>query len=419
MKVKYFLACMLSVLLVIGVMGCSSESSGENGQDEGNVKKITFWTPFSGPDGPKMKEIVDGFNDSQNQYEVNLEIKPNEDYYKTLDLAIQDKKNVPDLSIVHANHLPTYADKGILKQMDDLTGDLVKKENYHENAWEGASYNGKLYGVPLDIHPLILYWNKDMFKEAGLDPNKPPKNRKEFLEIAKKLTNKDKGQYGTVVPTGGLQDFIFPTIVYQNGGELITDDKEINYDTKPVIDALQFERDLIEKYNVAPSDVQDSPTPLFLQQRAGMILNGPWMINQFKESDIDFGSAPIPQLGTDTQAVYGNSHNFVILDSVKDEKKIAGIKEFISYVGENSISWAEAGQAPASKAVLESDKFKELDHQPNVAQQFDYVKFPPDVPNWGQTSDPLFEEVNLVLLGQKDAKQAMEDAVKESKAKME
>ncbi|WP_085506107.1 ABC transporter substrate-binding protein [Thalassobacillus devorans] len=417
MKIKRFLVSMIAVLLVIGMVGCSSESNGEGGEAEGSVKKITFWTPFSGPDGPKMKEIVDGFNQSQEEYEVNLEIKPNEDYYKTLDLSIQDQKKVPDLFIVHANHLPTYADKGILKQLDDMTGDLVKKEDYHENALEGATYNGELYGVPLDIHPLILYWNKEMFKEAGLDPNKPPKDREEFLEYAEKLTNKDKGQYGTIVSTGGLQDFIFPSIVYQNGGELITENKEINYDSKPVIEALQFERDLIEKYEVAPSNVQDSPTPLFLQQRAGMIINGPWMINQFKESDVDFGSAPMPQLGTETQAVYGNSHNFVMPDSVKDEK-IDGIEAFISYVGENGISWAEAGQAPASKAVYESDEFNDLGHQPNVAKQFDYVKFPPDIPNWGQVSNPLFEEVNLVLLGQKDAKKAMEDAAKESKARL-
>ncbi|MBM7551468.1 ABC transporter substrate-binding protein [Thalassobacillus pellis] len=409
---------LIFTLMLLGIMAGCSSGGDEGGESAGGEKEISFWAPFSGPDGPNMKKIVDKFNESQDEYTVNFQIKPNEDYYTTLDLALNDQKNVPDLFIVHADHLPTYADKDILKELDGITGDLVNPDNYNKNAWEGAKYNDKLYGIPLDVHPLIMYWNKKLFKEAGLDPEQPPTNREEFLKYAKALTNKEKGQYGFVVPTGGLQDFIFPTIVYQNGGQLMTDSNEVNYNSEPVIEALKFQRDLIEKYEVAPSDVQDSPTPLFLQQKAGMILNGPWMINQFKESNIDFGSAPIPQLGTEKQAVYANSHNFAMPASLESEEKIKGIKEFLNYVSEHSMAWAEAGQAPASKAVYESEEFKELKHQPNVAKQFDYVQFPPKVPNWGQVSKPLYEQVNLVLLGQKDAKQAMEDAAAESKQRL-
>nr|MBF6634519.1 ABC transporter substrate-binding protein [Planococcus sp. (in: firmicutes)] len=88
-----------------------------------------------------------------------------------------------------------------------------------------------------------------------------------------------------------------------------------------------------------------------------------------------------------------------------------GISNFLGYVGDNALAWAESGQAPASKAVYESDEFQEINSQsPEVAKQFEYVKFGPDVENWGQATSPLMEAVNEVLLGQKDATEALEEA---------
>ena len=75
----------------------------------------------------------------------------------------------------------------------------------------------------------------------------------------------------------------------------------------------------------------------------------------------------------------------------------------------------ESGQAPASKAVYESAEFQEVNIQsPQVAKQFDYVTFSPDVENWGMAIDPLMDAVNAALLGQKDVKEALEEAQKKA-----
>jgi multiple sugar transport system substrate-binding protein len=414
---KKWLSVFLSSLLVVGTLAaCGSDSSG--GSADGG-EEIVFWAPFSGPDGPNMKEIVKGFNESQEDYSVKLQIVPQSEYYKTVDLALNGQKDAPELLIMHGDQIPTYASQNVIKSLDDIVGETVKKDQYHENAWKGTEVDGKLYGVPLDIHPLMFYWNKDLFEEAGLDPNTPPTNREEFVEMAKKLTDSEKNQWGYVVPTLWPQQFIFPTIVYQNGEELIKDGK-VNYTSEAVVEALQFERDLIAKHKVSPANVQqDGELTLFLQGKSAMHMNGPWMLNQFEESNINFGVAPVPRLGTEQDAVFANSHNFVIPTSTEDEKTISGIEEFLSYVGENGMAWAESGQAPASKAVYESDEFKEMKQQPQVAKQFDYVQFSPKVENWGPVSDPLYKAVNEALLGQKDVKKALEDAEKESQTKLE
>ncbi|MCP8617547.1 ABC transporter substrate-binding protein [Salirhabdus salicampi] len=397
-------------LLVIALAACGGNGGEEKGSEAPeDAIKLSLWAPFSGPDGPKMKQIVDEYNNSQEKYFVDFQIVPQSEYYKTVDLALNGDKSKPDVLVMHGDQIITYATQDVLKNLDDVIGDTVTKEQYHESAWDGVSVDGSIYGVPLDIHPLMFYWNKDMFEAAGLDPDSPPTNREEFLEYAKALTDADKQQFGFVVPTLWPQHFIFPTIVAQNGGELYKDG-EVNYNSSAVKEALQFQVDLINKHEVSPSNVsQDGEVTLFLQGRNAMHLNGPWMLQQWEDAGLNFGVAPVPQLGTEQQAVYGNSHNFVIPNSVSDEK-VEGITDFFKFVGDNGMAWAESGQAPASKAVYESDEFQQMKQQPQVAKQFDYVTFNPKVVGWGQAVNPLMDAVNSALLGQESVEDALEKA---------
>lgn len=416
MKKKKWLGIALSAVLALGSLaGCSSEK--ESGEiDGGKGGKITYWAPFSGADGPRMKTIVENYNKSQSKYQVDFQIVPQNDYYKTVDLAFSGQKSAPDVLIVHTDQLKNYADKNLLKDLSDTiekTG--VKAEDYSETAWRAGDIDGKHYSIPLDIHPLVMYYNKDLFKAAGLDPEKAPTNREEFLAAAKKLTDPKKNQYGFVVPTLWPNQFIFPTLIFQNGGELMKDGKP-NYNSPEAVEALTFYRDLIKKEKVSPENVQqDGEVTLFLQGKNAMHLNGPWMMEQWDKAGINYGVAPVPQLGTKQQAVYANGHNFVIPAAVTDSKKLDGISEFLKYVAANTMEWAKSGQAPASKAIYEqSEEFKSMKQQPIVAQEFEYAKFAPVIANWGQLSDPLWAEVNLALLGKKDPQKALDDANKKA-----
>ncbi|MCL7746813.1 ABC transporter substrate-binding protein [Halalkalibacter alkaliphilus] len=417
---RFFCGKLLIILLLVGLVACgNNEGSGTAGEDTKSAaggEQITLWVPFSGPDGPKMQEIVNAFNDSQDEFSVNYQVVPQSEYYTTIDLTLNDNRNVPDLMVMHGNQILTYVENDLLKNLDDITGETVNLEDYNENAVEGAMVDGELYGIPLDIHPLMFYWNKDLFEAAGLDPDVPPTNREEFVEFAQKLTD-GNGQYGYVVPTLWPQQFIMPTIVYQNGGKLF-DEGQVLYDSEEVVEALEFQRSLITEYGVSPSDVQqDGEVTLFLQGKNAMHMNGPWMLQQWEDSGMNFGVAPVPMLGTKQQAVFGNSHNFVVPEVVGEEKHEA-IKQFLSFTAENGMAWAESGQAPASKAVYESAEFQEMKQQPEVAKQFDYTQFSPRVRNWGQLSDPLMEAVNEVLLGQKEPREALEEATNRAQQRL-
>lgn len=395
--------------------GCSSKSSDGTSSSSGGKQEITFWSPFSGADGPFMKKIVDAYNAQSKKYDIKFQIIPNGDYYKQLDLALSTGKNRPNVMIMHVDQIPTYEKKGQLQPVDDIASKAgIKKEDFVEAPVNYETIDGKWYGIPLDIHPLVLYYNKDLFKAAGIDH--PPTNRQEFIDDAKKLTDKSKGQWGYAMPTLWPQQFLFPTIVGQNGVKLADEQGKPQLNTPEAVEALTFLKSLIYQEKVSPEKVaQDGEVTLFLQGKNAMQFNGPWMKDQFDKAKINYGVAPMPQLGTKQQAVQAGSHNFVIPKDEKDPKVLEGIGDFLKYVAGHSIDWAKSGQAVASKQVLASDEFKQLTQQQTiVATEFNYAQFNPPVINWGAMTDDLYKEINLVLLGQKDPQKALDDAEKKA-----
>lgn len=395
--------------------GDGGSTGGSSGEASGKATDILFWSPFSGADGPFMKEIVDKYNASQDDYKVSFVIHPSGEYYKLLDVALSTDTEAPDLAIMHVDQMPTYVSKDILQPLEDLAAAAgINKEDYAEAPVDYATIDGKWYGIPLDIHPLVMYYNKDLFEKADIAG--PPTNREEFEDAVAKLTDASAGVYGYVVPVLWPQQFIFPTLVWQNGGEL-WDGEDVAYNSPEAVEMVEWMRGLIDA-GYSPSNVQqDGENTLFLQGKNAIQFNGPWMKSQFDDAGLNYGIAPVPQLGKAKQAVYGGSHGFVVPAATTDEAVLAGIGDFLKYVSENSIDWALSGQALASKSMLESEEFQALDHSP-IAESFPYVQFAPNVLNWPTISEPIWGELASALLGDKDAQQAMDDAVAKSRQAM-
>ena len=152
MKWKKIVAVMLSAAMVTGLAACGS--SGEEGGSDGSTGKIqiSFLNGFTGGDGDFMKRITDGFNSSQDKYEI---VESQEKDHLT-----QFKANGADLLIMGDTDLYTYAVDGMIQ---DLRGIYEKaelaEEDFVEPAIEAAPLDGALDGVPLDVHPLTMFYN--------------------------------------------------------------------------------------------------------------------------------------------------------------------------------------------------------------------------------------------------------------------
>ena len=122
---------------------------------------------------------------------------------------------------------------------------------------ENSQTGGKTWGIPFQRSTIVLYYNKELFKEAGLDPNRPPATWKEMAEYAQKLTKRDASgkvtQWGVQIPSSGFPYWLFQALAIENGVNLMNAAGTQTYYDKPeVIEALQYWVDLVNKYKVHP-----------------------------------------------------------------------------------------------------------------------------------------------------------------------
>ncbi|MEJ2166535.1 MAG: sugar ABC transporter substrate-binding protein, partial [Desulfobacterales bacterium] len=196
----------------------------------------------------------------------------------------------PDVFHVHAFSLPMFFGKGFAK---DLTPFIEKEEAGFLDAWyplplELMTYKGKIHAMPGDYMTMVLFYNTEMFKAAGLDPDKPPKTWDEFLTYAQKLTRDTNGDgkvdqwgFGTVGAKSPGFSLRFGPFIWSYGADYLTPDmKKSALDTPEAKAAFTFFVELFTKYKVVPPGLtamnpQEVRTQL-AQKKVAMIMGSGW-----------------------------------------------------------------------------------------------------------------------------------------------
>jgi multiple sugar transport system substrate-binding protein len=408
----------LGAATALSLAGCGGGSktgttaSGNGGKEYTGPKvDLKLWNGFTGGDGEIFKKLVTQFNSEHQNIAITVATYQWEDYYAKLPGAVSSG-NGPDIAVMHMDQLATHAARQIIQPLDDVASALGLSEgDFAPTVWNGGIYKSKRYGIPLDMHPLGLYYNKTAMQQAGLDPEKPPTNRQEFEAALKAM--KAKGIQGFWVSpfqfTGGMTGY---SMVYQFGGSLYNDDvTQATFNSPEAVEAVTWMVDMV-KQGYSPANVgQDADYVAFKANKNAFNMNGIWQINDLKKSpDVKWGVAPVPQIGT-KQAVWANSHNFTIVQQKRgaDANKVAGSKVFINWLSEHSLDWAAGGQVPARKEVRDSSGFKALAEVSKLAPELDYAAFPPAVPGVGDATTAFYTAFNEAVLGKKQPKQAMDD----------
>ena len=148
------------------------------GTYDGPNVELAFWNGFTGGDGPYMKKLVDQFNKEHPNIKVTMTTIRWQDYYQKVPAAVQSGKG-PDVGAAHQDNLATLAARRSIQPLDDLASELKLEENdFIPAVWQGGVYQGKRYGIPLDVHSLAQYWNSDQLSKGGMQ--KPPASKEEF-----------------------------------------------------------------------------------------------------------------------------------------------------------------------------------------------------------------------------------------------
>ncbi|MDX0443810.1 extracellular solute-binding protein [Sinorhizobium medicae] len=170
-----------------------------------------------------------------------------------------------------------------------------EKKSYYPNIVETVTFNDNQWGVPIAFSTKALYWNKDLFKQAGLDPETPPKSWAEEIAFAKQIKEKTGiAGYGLPAKTFDNTMHQFMHWVYTNNGKVIDGD-EIVMDSPEVLAALQAYKDLVP-YSVegATAYEQNEIRAIFLDGKVGMIQSGSGAAALLKDTKINWGIAPLP-----------------------------------------------------------------------------------------------------------------------------
>ena len=395
-KSKKFLLIVLAMLLVMPFAVSAQD----------NVT-ITFWSPFTGPDGQTIEAMVNDFNETAGPelgVTVDMLIVPWDEYYTKLTVSMASNQ-APNLAIAHSHRVPAFADEGTL--IEFTRGNLetlnINEEDFIPALWNAGEYNGARYAIPIDAFPRNTFYNKAVFEQAGLDPEVAPTTGEELiaaLDAIKAIG--DEEMVPLVISTSGswaAREFY--SLYMQYEPNLLNDEMtgvSANFQ-EAATQALEVTTGLIDDgYALAaPGDW----AALFAQNKVGIVLAQITHVLSLSQIEgLEFGTGVFPQFGPQP-ASFTLGHNFILpIGSGQDPDHISASLKFISWFGDNAMAWAEGGKVPATFSVINDPAFAELTSQAISTSQMDYLVLPPIIPEQSEIDTIVQENLEALYGGQ-------------------
>lgn len=381
-------------------------STGQQAEDHVSEgpSKVIFWSYMGGEEGKALTDLVDAYNQSQSQFEVEVEYVPFGDMKKKYSMGLVAKE-LPDLGMIDNPDHAAFASMGLFEDITDQvsTWDEGNKA-YFPGPWKSTILDGRNYGIPFTSNCLALYYNKDMMDAAGVNV---PTSWNELLEIGKKLSV--DGTFAIAMSAVKTEEGTFQYLPwYLSSGASVTEPS-----SSEGVRSLSFLREMVEEGIMSPevinwtqSDVQKQ----FSSGQAAMMVNGPWNITAVNNDspDMNWGIAMVPK-DAKYASVLGGENIGIIKDG-----NVIGAWNFIEYMcsAENVDAYiSHTGYFPPRQDVASNNKRWTSDPILSVfmeEMQFAMPRGPH--PKWPQISNALSEALQKGIVGAADPEQAMKEA---------
>lgn len=333
--------------------------------------------------------------------------------------------NAPQLSVALAVDMFTLIDEDLIVPFDDFIQSPEDKawiSGFFSAFMENSQTGGKTYGIPFQRSTPVLYWNKALFAEAGLDPERAPATWEEMVEIGKKLTKRDANgnitQWGVRIPTSGFPYWLFQGLTTQNEVILANrDGNKTNFNDPKVVDALQYLVDLSKKHAIMePGIVEWGTTPkaFFEGQAAMMWTTTGNLTNVRNNAPFDFGVAMLP--ANKRRGAPTGGGNFYLFKGSSDAELAAAV-DFIQWITEpaQSAKWTMATGYVAPRAeTWETDVMKQYvaDFPPALVAKEQLAFAVAELSTYqNQRITKIFNDaLHAAITGAKDPKAALDEA---------
>ncbi|SHN73421.1 carbohydrate ABC transporter substrate-binding protein, CUT1 family (TC 3.A.1.1.-) [Paenibacillus sp. ov031] len=328
----YFLA--MSLL----VTACSTKGDSSDQAGEGNTT-VTMWHGLTSIDLDNLNKVVKAFEEKNPTIKMKLVYTESSEGSDQKLLTAVAGGNPPDVALFDRFKVGTWAAQDSLTDLSSMAAESgILKEMYYPFAWEESSYQGKLYAMPMDTDSRLLFYNKDHFKEVGLDPNKPPQTIAELEAAAEKLTIKEGKRFKRIGFIPWYSQGWLYTWGWAFGGEFQdAATGKITANDPKVVEALQWMTDFGKKYNVEDiagftSAAGTEEMDPFISGQVSMKISGNFTvkgIEKFKP-DLNYGVAPIPTPTGANFTTWSGGGSAII---PKGAKNVAAAWKFLEFLG--------------------------------------------------------------------------------------
>ena len=414
-------ACLLLAALCAGVTPVAAQAPVD----------LTFYYPIAV--GGPLTKVIDGLAADFEKENPGIRVKPiyAGTYQETIVKVLTALKSgePPQMSVLLSTDMFTLIDEDAIVPFDEMAttaDDRAWLKRFFPAFMLNSQTGGKTWGIPFQRSTIVLYWNKEAFKEAGLDPNRPPATWVEQVEYARKLTKHDAGgnvtQWGLEVPSSGFPYWLFQGFTTQNDVLLMNQGGNETYFDKPaVVEALQYWVDLSVKHKVMPTGIIEwgtTPKDFFERKTAMMWTTTGNLTNVKNNAKFEFGVAMLPagkRRGSPTGG--GNFHIFKKSTPAQQAASLKFIKWITSptraaqwgidtgYVAVRGDAW----DTPAMKQYVAGFPAAAV-----ARDQLQYAVAELSTHDNQRVTKALNDGLQAALTGAKTPEQAMKDAQREA-----
>ena len=325
--------------------------------------ELTMYYPIAV--GGKLTEVVDeivsDFEAANPDIKVNAIYSGNYDDTRVRALSALASGDPAQLAVMFSIDAYDLIEQDLVMAFDDISGvDKNWLNSFYPALMANGNIEGKTWGIPFQRSTIVAYYNKDLFRAAGLDPEAPPTTWDEIISMGKTLT-KD-GTYGLMIPSTGYPYWMFQALAIQNGKEVMSNDGLTTYfDDQTVIDTLDFWKSLSTEHGIMPEGTVEWGTlrQAFLEGKTAMMWHSTGNLTAVKNNaSFDFGVAELPANVRKGSPTGGG--NFYVFKETSAEERAAALKliEFMTSP-EQAAAWSIAtGYMGVSPAAYETEALK-------------------------------------------------------------
>ncbi|HEY3365581.1 MAG TPA: ABC transporter substrate-binding protein [Symbiobacteriaceae bacterium] len=413
MKRTRALAIVLLALMALSIIaGCSSKPSGSNAPAPAKKEpvKLTMWA--YAPDNLEAKKALESIQEDFNKANTDIQIEiaaiPKDAWDQKLNTAIAGGV-APDISYLDQPLVPKWAKEATLLDLTPYADgkDGLDRKIYVPGALNTNLVGGKLYGVPLSMTAVALFYNKDLVPT-------PPATWDEWLAISKKVYVKGKvsafeGPWG-----GGWGAWLFPAFAGTNGCYMSSaDNSKVTFNEPQCVETAKFLNQIFQYNDMDVITSQEA----FGAGKIAMKVSGPWDMAHYKQDfpKLNFGVALIPKKTQYASNIGGE--NLVVYKSTKNPEAAFKAIKWLTNV-ENSAKFAKVtGNFPVTLKAQEDPKWSSDPNMKVFAEQMKYALSRPQIDEWLKINDELLGSIldDMVQKG-KDPKPLLDDAAAKANA---